>query len=100
MSYFKKLYYRFIGKTPDKMEMVQYWKTKESVAAKIIKTKDGIQMKMEGEKHPFPTFPRGHILLAGNGEYSKLSVLKHQIKNKIFNDSWYSFDTRSTGDNE
>ena len=69
--------------------MVRYWRSKDSVAAKVTKAKDGsIIMIMEGEDYPFPTFPRGHILLGKDGGYSQLSVLKHQIKNQIFNESW------------
>ncbi|MEK7180249.1 MAG: hypothetical protein AAB706_02135 [Patescibacteria group bacterium] len=65
------------------MEMVSYWKKGESVAAKVMKAEDGsLVMKLEGEKYPFPTFPRGHLL------FGALSPLKHQIKNQIFNESW------------
>lgn len=65
------------------MEMVQYWKKNESVAAKVIKSADGsLVMKLEGEKYPLPSFPRGHLL------YGPLSKLKHEIKNQIFNESW------------
>ena len=39
-------------------------------------------MQMYGEKEVFPGFPRGHIL------FGKLSKLKHEIKNQIFNESW------------
>ena len=39
-------------------------------------------MQMEGEKYPFPGHPRGTLL------YGKLSPLKHEIKNQIFNDTW------------
>ena len=67
----------------NKREMVSYWKHKEAVEAKLMKTKEGhYVMQMEGEKYPFPGHPRG-VLLYGN-----LSPLKHQIKNKIFNESW------------
>ena len=65
------------------MEMVQYWKTKNSIQAKVTKNKEGaLIMYLEGEKYPFPGFPRGYLL------YGKLSKLKHEIKNQIFNDSW------------
>lgn len=68
-------------------EMVKYWKTKDSVQAKVILLPEGhYGMQMEGEKYPFPGFPRG-VLLFGN-----LSPLKHWIKNKIFNDSWRLLD--------
>ena len=63
--------------------MVKYWKKNESVAAKVIKSKEGhLIMQMEGEKYPFPTYPRGYLL------FGKLSKLKHEIKNQIFNKSW------------
>lgn len=64
-------------------EMVKYWKTKEAVEAKVVKAPEGHYiMWMEGEKYPFPGRPRGELL------YGKLSPLKHQIKNKIFNTAW------------
>lgn len=63
--------------------MVSYWKTKEAVEAKVVKAPEGHYiMWMEGEKYPFPGRPRGELL------YGKLSPLKHQIKNKIFNTAW------------
>jgi hypothetical protein len=63
--------------------MVSYWQTKESVLAKVTTDEDGAYiMIMEGEKYPFPGFPRGVVL------YKQLSKLKHEIKNQIFNDSW------------
>jgi len=65
------------------MEMVKYWKTKQSVQAKVIRDKNGVlTMQMEGEKYPFPTYPRGYLL------FGSLSKLKHEIKNQIFNESW------------
>lgn len=68
------------------MPMVQYWKSKSTVQAKIIK-KDGVwTMKLDGEKQTFPTFPRGYLL------FGKLSKLKHEIKNQIFNDSWWRLE--------
>lgn len=67
--------------------MVSYWKTKEAVQAKVIKNKDGqVFMQMDGEKHRFPGFPRGFLL------FGKLSKLKHEIKNQIFNDSWHKLE--------
>ncbi len=75
------------------METVRYWRHGESVAAKVTKDKSGtIIMQMEGEKYPFPTFPRGHLLMGNNGEYPLLSKLKHEIKNQIFNDSWWALE--------
>lgn len=47
---------------------------------------DGVTvMYMNGEKYPFPGFPRGHLL------FGKLSKLKHEIK-QIFNQSWAKLD--------
>ena len=69
------------------MEMVQYWRYKESVSAKVTKSKDGsLIMKLEGEKYPLATYPRGYLL------FGKMSKLKHEIKNQIFNDSWYELE--------
>ena len=94
LKYLLKLYYKIIGMTPDKMPCVQYWKTKESVQAKITKAKDGsLIMLLEGEKYPFPTFPRGHLLIGANGQYSALSILKHQIK-QVFNESWQELEEK------
>lgn len=72
------------------MEMVQYWKTKTAIPAKLTQAEDGsIIMQMEGEKYAFPTFPRGHLLVPGpNEKYPPLSRLKHEIKNQIFNETW------------
>lgn len=64
-------------------EMVKYWKTSDKVRAKLLSTPDGYQMQMEGEKYLFPGYPRGHLL------FTSFSKLKHEIKNQIFNDSWY-----------
>ncbi len=62
--------------------MVQYWKRNDSVQAKVMK-KDGVTvMKMAGEKYIFPGFPRGHLL------FGKLSKLKHELKNQVFNSAW------------
>ena len=67
------------------MEMVEFWKTSDKCAAMITKHEEGhIIMKMDGEKYNFPTFPRGYIL------FGALSKLKHEIKNQIFNASWYA----------
>ena len=73
-----------MGKTPNDMPMVQYWKKDHGiVAAKVMKNKDGaLVMRMEGEKETFPGFPRGHLL------FGTLSKLKHEIKTQIFNESW------------
>jgi len=69
------------------MPMVQYWKHQEKVEAKLTKDKNGVMvMQMKGEKEVFPGYPRGHIL------FGKLSKLKHEIKNQIFNDSWWMLE--------
>ncbi len=67
--------------------MVKYWKTKDSVEAKVTKDPEGhYVMFMDGEKYPFPGFPRGSLL------FGKLSKLKHEIKNQIFNRIWYALE--------
>jgi len=74
-------------------EMVQYWKTKESVEAIVTTDKSGSYvMWLEGEKYPFPGFPRGIVL------YKSLSKLKHEIKNQIFNDSWHKLENGTSDD--
>lgn len=63
--------------------MVGYWKKQEYVEAKLTKAKEGhYVMHMQGEKYPLLGQPRSSLL------YGKLSPLKHQIKNKIFNAAW------------
>lgn len=71
--------------------MVSYWKTKDKVRAKVIKTEHGYGMRMEGEDYIFPSYPRGHLLIQTNSDGSPplFSRLKHDIKNKVFNDSWW-----------
>lgn len=77
-------YFKLINKSPTDMEMVSYWKTQKGVQAKVTKAKDGsTHMVMEGEKYPFPTFPRAFIL------FGPLSKLKHEIKTQIFNETWH-----------
>lgn len=67
--------------------MVSWWITKEAVQAKVTTGEDGSYvMWMEGEKYPFPGFPRGHLL------YGSLSKLKHEIKNQIFNENWWRLE--------
>lgn len=64
-------------------EMVKYWKTQDSVEAKLTRSPEGhMVMWMKGEKYPFPGQPRGSLL------FGALSPLKHWIKNKVFNDVW------------
>lgn len=69
------------------MEMVKYWKKMDSAPAKVITNKDGeLVMQIQGEKYPSPGFPRTFFL------FGALSKLKHEIKNQIFNDSWYALE--------
>lgn len=63
-------------------EHVQYWKHSNAQEAKVTEQNGYQQMYIKGEKYPFPGFPRGVLL------YGELSPLKHQIKNKIFNEAW------------
>lgn len=73
------------------MRMVQYWKTKTSAEAKVTKGKDGNTIMMiEGESEPFPGYPRGFLL------FGKLSKLKHEIKNQVFNESWHLLESGAT----
>lgn len=68
---------------PRNREMVQYWKNSDSVEAKLTRSRQGhMEMFMHGEKYPFPGHPRGSLL------YGQLSPLKHEIKNRIFNETW------------
>lgn len=63
--------------------MVSYWKRGDSVEAKVYRSPKGhYEMQMQGEKYPFLGYPRGSLL------FGKLSPLKHQIKNRVFNDTW------------
>jgi len=80
--YIKRLFFKLLGYNPAKMEMVQYWKKSGAVQAKVTEENGVTVMKMEGEKYTFPGFPRGWLL------FGKLSKLKHEIKNQIFNDAW------------
>lgn len=72
------------------MESVQYWKDGNAVQAKVMEIDGVTVMKMQGEKYIFPGFPRGHIL------YGKLSKVKHEIKNQIFNESWALLEEGAT----
>lgn len=68
-------------------EMVSWWKRSASIRAKVTQdTKGHYVMFMEGEKYPFPGVPRGHLL------FGSLSLLKHQIKNQVFN---FAFKNKS-----
>ena len=89
-----KAWYKLIKKNPGDMNMVRYWKTKDFVEAKLTKKDGATIMVMEGEDYPMWGFPRGHLLIPANEKYGPLSILKHEIKNKVFNEV---FDCLQTG---
>ena len=68
------------------MPMVKYWRTGQAAQAKVTTLNGQQVMWIEGEKYPFPAFPRGWLL------FGSLSKLKHEIKNQIFNNSWAKLD--------
>lgn len=80
--YLQRKFFKLLGKKPTDFPMVKYWKTKDAVEAKVTSINGVTVMIMDGEDYPFPTFPRGYLL------FGKLSKLKHEVKNQIFNDSW------------
>lgn len=72
-------------------DSVRYYKTKQTEKGRLKLTDDGIQMDIRGEKYMFPGFPRGHLLT--NQYYNTpMSVMKHRIKNEIFNWAWAELD--------
>lgn len=77
LSAILRWYYRIFPR-----EMVQYWLRKETERAYVTKQRGYFEMIIDGEKYPYPGFPRGHLLA------SALSKLKHQIKTELFNQSW------------
>ena len=86
---FLRWYYRLIKKSPADMPMIQYWKFQEKQEAKVTHNKDGeLIMKIVGETEDFPGFPRGYLL------FGKLSKLKHEIKNQIFNYAWQKLEEK------
>lgn len=61
-------------------ESVKYWQWGDAAKAKVTKAPEGhFQMEIQGEKYPYPGFPRGHVLTG------PLASLKHKIKNAVFN---------------
>ena len=69
------------------MPMVRYWKYQDKQEAKVTRNQEGaLIMKISGEDEDFPGFPRGYLL------FGKLSKLKHEIKNQIFNEVWRKLD--------
>ncbi len=105
MTYFLKrkilrfIYKYLLRKGPLSMPMVRYWKTTEALPAAITTNKDGATIMKMGdgdrrEDYDFPGFPRGHILFGdfrGSG-HGSLSVLKHTVKNQVFNYAWYALE--------
>lgn len=79
-------FYKLRGITPVKMPMVQYWMHRVSVEARVVNRGGSLEMDLEGERYPIRGLPRGHIL------FGKLSKLKHEIKNQIFNQSWHKLE--------
>ena len=75
-------------------EMVRYFKIKESEKARLILTDEGLKMDIRGEKYPFPGFPRGY-LLTNDYQFTNLAVLKHRIKNDIFNYAWAELEKKT-----
>lgn len=60
--------------------MVSYWKRADGARAKILTGKEGeYLMEIDGEKYPYPGFPRGHVLTG------PLAKLKKSVKNMVFN---------------
>lgn len=99
--WFLRKYFKFIGSNPAKMNMVKYWKNQDHVRAKVTTMPDGsLGMWMEGEDEPFPGFPRSHMLFGNyrNTGHGPLSVLKHTIKNEIFNYAYYSLQKKGKND--
>lgn len=82
IKFLYRIYYKLFP-----VEIVSWWMHKEAVQAKVTQDKDGSYiMWMEGEKYPFPGYPRGHLL------YGSLSPLKHNIKVQIFNENWWRLE--------
>lgn len=72
-------------------EMVKYWLKADSAPAKVTRAPEGhYVMYVKGEKYPFPGYPRGVLL------FGPLSPLKHEIKNQIFNRTWYELEKNLT----
>lgn len=63
-------------------EMVSWWRRAEKIDAALMSGEYGYKMVMAGEKYAQPNYPRGHIL------FGRMSKLKHEIKNQVFNDAW------------
>ena len=68
-------------------EKVKYGDRGDLEKAIVIQTKEGLKMQIRGEKYPLNHFPRGYLLIS-DYHYTNLAILKHTIKNKIFNYAW------------
>lgn len=93
------IYKHLLHKIPLDMDIVNYWHKDDAISAVITTNEEGATvMKMgEGdkrEKYDFPGFPRGYLLFGNykNRGHGALSVLKHEIKNQIFNYAWYALE--------
>lgn len=63
--------------------MVGYWTKTDAARARMGTAPDGsIQMEIQGEKYPYPGFPRGHVLIG------PLAKLKNKVKNAVFNQAF------------
>ena len=74
------------------MPMVRYWKTSDHTLAKLTEVDGATVMVLEGEDHPIYGFPRGHLLVPDGVKHGPFSILKHEIKNQIFNESWWKLE--------
>ena len=75
----KKFFNWYFKKRPP--EQVKYYKKTNKERAKVVHGEDGsLQMMVEGEKYPFPGFPRGHVL------FGSLASLKKTMKQAVFNE--------------
>ena len=82
-----RLLFKILRKNPLSMEMVRYWKYRDTIEPKVTKAEDGSTiMIMRGEKYPIQGFPRQHIL------HGPLSPLKHWLKNRVFNEAWHALE--------
>ena len=79
IRWFTKLFFNQFYKIKPP-ESVSYFKRSTAARARVIKGEDGsLQMDIQGEKYPFPGFPRGHVLTG------PLAKIKKSIKDMVFN---------------
>lgn len=67
-------------------EMVRYFKKKDAERALVTERNGYLEMIIDGEKYSYMGFPRGHLLS------TKLSRLKHRIKERFFNQTWQELE--------